>query len=113
MTEKSNRAFGWKIRLCQRVCFDVPFVALIVYLFFLDLPTYVPALLGVVFLFTFGIAGTIIEQKMLSSFRCPQCRTRISEWRCRKDNVYYLCSKCSVLWDIKYKIDAGNTNSMR
>jgi len=107
-------AFGWRIRLRKLLVFHLPLWLLTgieFYLFFQGKPMWLLAILAFGGLIGFGIAGMVIEQKMLDAFVCPRCRTPIEDWdRDVKYRVFYNCGQCGIRWDIGYKLRPGRRN---
>jgi len=104
-------AFGWEIRLRKLLVSLLPFclvVGIAFYLFFQGKPTWLVFVIGVGGLIAFGIAGMLVEQKMLNAFVCPRCKTPIEDWdRDAKYRVFYDCPQCGIRWDIGYKLKDG------
>jgi hypothetical protein len=104
-------AFGWKIRLRKLLVFQLPFCLVAgigFYLFFQGKPTWLVFIIDVGGLIVFGIAGMLVEQKMLDAFVCPRCKTPNADWdRDAKYRVFYDCPQCGIRWDVGYKLKPG------
>src|SRR5215471_10525452 len=88
-------AFGWRIRFRKLLVFYLPFCLVAVisfYLFFHGKPGWLVFVIAVGGLIAFGIAGMLVEQKMLESFVCPRCKTPNDDWeRDAKYRIFYDC----------------------
>ncbi|MDR3460661.1 MAG: hypothetical protein P4N60_24795 [Verrucomicrobiae bacterium] len=106
-----DHAFGWRIRIRKLLVFQLPLFLLAgveFYLFVQGKPTWLLGLLAFGGLIGFGIAGMVVELKLLDTFVCPRCRKKLANWdRDEKYHVFYDCHRCEVRWDIGYKMRPG------
>lgn len=71
-------------------------------------PTWLVFIIDVVGLIDFGIAGMLVEQKMLDAFVCQRCKTPIEDWdRDAKYRIFYDCPQCGIRWDVGYNLKPG------
>lgn len=79
------------------------------WLLFTDAPQWSADAMMLAGLIVFGLAGCLIEKRMLKAFACPRCQTAIEDWDTdEKHRVLIHCTRCGSNWDIEYQLRIGS-----